>query len=234
MKFLLIKFILNLSFYNVRIFVSFVNTFQCKEKNIKNHLDLIVFKREALYFCMNKKNYMKNICVYCSSSNLVENSYFEIATSLGEKIAKRGKALVFGGSNVGLMKAVANATRENGGEIISIIPEIFKDRVYKDSDEIHITKDLRDRKALMDKKSDAFVTLPGGFGTLDELIENLTLKQLGFHEKPIFILNVNNFFDKLLLQFETAYNQEFTSRDCSKLYKVVSNVEELEKELWKV
>lgn len=155
----------------------------------------------------------RTICVYCSSSDIVDPAFFGVAAALGAAIGKRGDKLVFGGSNTGLMGAVAHATRENGGKIISVIPEVMRGTpfVFDHSHELITTKDLRSRKAAMEVRADAFVVLPGGLGTLDEALEILAAKQMHQHRKPIIFLNARGFWDPLINLFEHLYRERFAS-----------------------
>ncbi|WP_083681132.1 TIGR00730 family Rossman fold protein [Archangium sp. Cb G35] len=155
----------------------------------------------------------RTICVYCSSSGVVEPSWFELASRLGAEIGKRGDRLVFGGSNTGLMGAVAHATREHGGQVISVIPEVMKGTpyVFEPSTEVVVTRDLRARKAAMETRADAFVVLPGGFGTLDETLEIIASKQMHMHRKPIVFVNTKGFWEPLTALFEHLFRERFAS-----------------------
>lgn len=170
----------------------------------------------------------KVICVYASSSNLIDDKYFDIAARLGEAIASNGDTLLFGGGIRGLMGATATAAHRHNGRVVGIIPEALnlKGVVYETCDELVITRSLRERKAIMDERSDAFIALPGGFGTLEELLEIITLKQLKYHNKPIVILNCEGFFDALLEQFRYIMDQHFAKPENSLLYHVTADVED--------
>ncbi|MHB1276001.1 MAG: LOG family protein, partial [Candidatus Humimicrobiaceae bacterium] len=137
----------------------------------------------------------KVICVYSASSTTIDKIYFDTAEELGRKIAENSDILLYGGGLLGLMGAVAKAVHDNKGKVIGVIPKALnlKGVVYKTCDELIITDGMRERKAVMDTKSDVFIALPGGYGTLDELLEIINLKQLKYHNKPIVILNINNF-----------------------------------------
>lgn len=169
----------------------------------------------------------KTICVFCSSSSAVDEVYFEAARNLGKAIAGQGWGLVYGGSDVGLMGAVARAVHLHGGTVVGIIPQTIHARgiAYETADELLITKDLRERKAEMERRADAFIAMPGGFGTLEEIVEVLTLKQLQTHAKPILFLNTNGFYDPLITLFEHYYQQQFAKPDTRKLYHVATDVE---------
>jgi uncharacterized protein (TIGR00730 family) len=170
----------------------------------------------------------KIISVYSSSSPVIAPVYFEIAAELGREIAKSGNALLFGGGMHGLMGATAKAVHQYQGTVIGVIPESLnlKEVVYENCDELIVTKDMRTRKGVMDAKSDAFIALPGGYGTLEELLEIITLKQLEYHKKPIVILNANGFFDPLLFQFQTIVDQRFARTEHQQLYFITDNVSE--------
>jgi cytokinin riboside 5'-monophosphate phosphoribohydrolase len=168
----------------------------------------------------------KVICVYSSSSCTIDKVYFEAAAKLGSEIALREDIFLYGGGLTGLMGACAQAVHQNNGKVIGIIPEALnvKGIVYDRCDELVVTKGMRERKAQMDERSDAFIALPGGYGTLEEILEIITLKQLRYHNKPIVILNIYNFFDNLLSQFDAIVEQNFAKADCKKLYFTTDDV----------
>jgi uncharacterized protein (TIGR00730 family) len=138
-----------------------------------------------------------NICVYCSSSNAIPEIYFEEAKKLGKLIGDHHHDIIYGGANVGLMHTVADAARQAGARSVGIIPEsIHNKRLSSPHDQEQIiTPNMRDRKYLMRKRSDAFIALPGGFGTLEEILEVITLKQLQYHNKAIVFVNTNGFYN---------------------------------------
>lgn len=168
----------------------------------------------------------KVICVYSSSSCTIDKSYFDAAETLGREIAQRGDVFLFGGGLIGLMGACAKAVHRHGGKVIGVIPEALniKGVVYESCDELIVTPGMRERKAIMDARSDAFVALPGGYGTLEELLEIITLKQLKYHNKPIVILNINGFYERLLEQFRIIIDQQFAKPECEKLYFVTDSI----------
>lgn len=170
----------------------------------------------------------KVICVYSSSSCIIDQMYFDAAEELGKEIAVRRDALLYGGGMTGLMGASAKAVHQHGGKVIGIIPEALnvKGIVYETCDELVVTKGLRERKGIMDARSDAFIALPGGYGTLEELLEIITLKQLQYHNKPVVILNVNGFYSKLIGQFDEIIQGNFAKPECKELYLVASTVKE--------
>lgn len=170
---------------------------------------------------------MKHICVYCSASNHIAKKYVDEALRLGEAIAKAGATLVYGGGNVGLMGNVVRAAQAHSAKVIGVIPErlVEREAVYRQCDELIITKTMRERKAIMDEKSDAFIALAGGFGTLDEIMEAITIRQLGFHQKPIVFLNTEGFYDSLLEFFEQLYEQGFARHKEARPYQVAETIE---------
>lgn len=170
----------------------------------------------------------KNICVYCSSSNLLDDIYYLEARLLGQLMAKQGYGLVYGGGNVGLMGVIAKSVHENNGYVYGVIPQALKERegvAYEIADELIVTDSLRERKYLMFEKSQAFITLPGGIGTLEELLETLTLKQLGYHNAPMVIVNTNGFYDALLTLLDQFLEKRFVKPSFPNLFTVVDNVE---------
>jgi len=168
-----------------------------------------------------------HITVFSSSSDAVDPVFFEVAAELGHALAQRGDTLVYGGTKVGLMGAVARAALENGGKVIGVIPRYIAEHGIDFSDcELHVTRNLRDRKAKMEELADAFVVLPGGFGTLEELLEIMTLKQLHQHQKAIVILNTNGFFDPLRALFEHVFQQKFAKETSRALYHFAPTVED--------
>jgi len=171
---------------------------------------------------------MASICVYCSSSNAIADTYPPVAEALGREIARRGHELVYGGGAVGLMGVLAHAAHEEGGTVTGVIPSKLQDRegIAYDADELVVTDTMRERKGIMFRRSDAFVVLPGGFGTLEEFMEVLTLKQLGYHDHPIAILNVNGFFDTLLDFFDELRDGQFAREAITDLVHVVPTAEE--------
>ena len=143
---------------------------------------------------------MKHVCVFCGSQTGSNPVHIETARELGRELAGRGLALVYGGGRVGLMGELATAVVQTGGTVIGVIPHSLsaKEIAYAEATELVVVGTMHERKALMADRSDAFVALPGGFGTCDELFEILTWGQLGIHKKPVAVLNVGGFFDPLL------------------------------------
>jgi hypothetical protein len=170
----------------------------------------------------------KAICVYCSSSDAVDKIYFETAKKLGELIPENGYNLVFGGSEVGLMGELVKSVYASKGKITGIVPKFIKEncKTFEYADEMIVTNNLRDRKALMEENADAFVALPGGFGTLEEILEVLTLKQLGYHNKPVIFINTDGFYDKLIELFEHLYAKHFAKPGSREMYYIAQNAED--------
>ena len=146
------------------------------------------------------------VCLFCGANVGARASYAQAARRLGEALAARGLALVYGGGSVGLMNEAANATLAAGGEVIGVITRELMTREvgHAGLSRMHVVETMHERKALMASLADAFVALPGGFGTFDELCEMLTWDQLGIHEKPVVLINVENFFDGFLAQLDRA------------------------------
>ena len=154
---------------------------------------------------------MKRICVYCGSSPGADPIHREAAENLGTLLAARGIGLVYGGGNVGLMGAVADAALRGGGEVIGVIPSALMDKElgHAGVTKLHVVASMHGRKQLMADLSDGFVSLSGGIGTLEELFETFTWLQLGFHEKPVGLLNVAGFYDHLLTFLRHATAEKF-------------------------
>jgi cytokinin riboside 5'-monophosphate phosphoribohydrolase len=164
-----------------------------------------------------------SLTVYCASSKRVSQLYVDMAMELGKLIAQRGHTLVYGGGNIGLMAAVAKAALTRGGKVKGVILTDFIDRGYANSGhEMHSVNDMRSRKRGLDEFGDAYIALPGGFGTLEEILEIISFKQLGFHHKPIVFVNTNGYFDHLLAQFERGFAEALIHERFRDLYTVVA------------
>jgi len=172
----------------------------------------------------NERTLMKSICVFCSSSNTVERVYHQTATDLGHRIGRLGLELVYGGASIGLMGKVARGVHDEGGRVVGVIPEFFrkKDKTieYKDADELIVTKDMRNRKAIMDERSDAFIVLPGGVGTLEEAMEIVSMKQLCLTDKPLAFINTNKFYDGFVSNLKKMVELKFTKASTLDLFAV--------------
>lgn len=169
------------------------------------------------------------ICVYSSSSNIIDQVYFEEAYKLGSEIAKRGDSFIYGGGMLGLMGECARGVHDQKGTVIGVIPKALniKGVVYEKCDELIITEDMRFRKKVMDERSDAIIAIPGGFGTLEELLEMITLKQLRYHNKPLVILNTNGFYDELIAMFEKIISQQFAKEEMRELYFISDRIDDI-------
>jgi len=170
---------------------------------------------------------IRNICVYCSSSTAAADKFCRAAEELGAALARGGYRLVYGGVNIGLMGKLAAAAKTCGGEVIGVVPEVVRELgiTYTDADEIIYTADLRQRKQKMEELADAFIALPGGFGTLEELLEILTLRQLGTHDKPVVILDIDSYFQSLAVQFEVMYKEKMAKDIHRTTYAFISDIE---------
>lgn len=165
---------------------------------------------------------MKKICVFCGSSKGAVPEYLAAAEKLGNVLSVNDFELVYGGAKVGLMGKVASTVCENGGEVTGVIPrDLFEKEVANtDLENLHVVESMHERKAMMADMSDAFIALPGGFGTFEELFEILTWAQLGFHKKPIGILNINGYYDKLIEFIDNAIDQRFVKEEHKEMFIV--------------
>jgi cytokinin riboside 5'-monophosphate phosphoribohydrolase len=167
----------------------------------------------------------KLLCVYCASSDRLDPKYYAAAAELGREMVLRGWDLVYGGGKTGMMGAVARAVKQNGGRVIGVIPEFMKARelAYIDADELVTVITMRERKLLMETRADAFVALPGGWGTLEEIMEILTLRQLDVVRKPCVLLNQDGFYEPLLQLFERMLEDGFFKPSNLELFRVASS-----------
>ncbi|MEI6572692.1 MAG: TIGR00730 family Rossman fold protein [Alphaproteobacteria bacterium] len=175
---------------------------------------------------------MKNplsICVYCGSGFGTDPAFKIAANELGKSMAEAGARLVYGGGNVGLMGAVAKSVKDHGGTVTGIIPQFLKSReiMFEEADENIVVDDMHTRKRLMFEKSDAFVALPGGVGTLEELVEQLTWAQLGRHTKPIVIADIKGFWRPLITLMAHMRNFEFIRPGLEVSYIVAERAEDI-------
>jgi uncharacterized protein (TIGR00730 family) len=165
------------------------------------------------------------ICIYGASSSNLEQSYYDAARELGGEIASRGHGLVFGGGRHGLMGACAEGAAARGGRILGIAPKFFDEPgiLFPGCSEFIYTDTMRERKQLMEDRSDAVVVLPGGIGTYEEFFEMLTLRQLGQSAKAIAVLNVNGYFEPMEALLRLTAEKKFMSERCLSLYATVSS-----------
>ncbi len=169
------------------------------------------------------------VTVFCGSSDAVAAKYFAAADELGGKLVKRGWRLVYGGGSVGLMGAIARAVLAHGGQVTGVIPKALLDLGVGEEgvSELVVTEGMRDRKAIMDARGDAFVALPGGLGTLEEVLEVMTLKQLGYHAKPVAVLDLDGYFDPLWTQFQRGVDEGFIRPEYLDLWYPAPDVDAL-------
>ena len=172
---------------------------------------------------------MKSLCVYCASSDRVDQKYFAAATQVGREMARRSWTLVYGGGKTGLMGAVARGVKENAGRVVGVIPEFMKVRelAFDEADELISVLTMRERKMLMETRADAFLALPGGWGTLEEILEILTLSHLEVLKKPIVIYNQDGYYDDLLKLFERVVEEKFMLSTVRTKYAVARTVDEI-------
>ena len=166
----------------------------------------------------------KNICVFCSSSNTLDQSYYDDAHVLGELLAKSEFNLVYGGSSVGTMYTIAKSAKANGSKIYGVMPKkLYSFGVHStECDEFFLTDNMRDRKSKLDELSDGVIAMAGGFGTLEEVSEIICHKQLGYHNKPIVFLNTNGFFDNLFTFFDRIVQDSFAKATVKDIYYIAS------------
>lgn len=169
-----------------------------------------------------------NLCVFCASSDSIPEEHSNTARNLAKEMARRNIRLVFGGGNNGLMGVLSETLHDAGGVMAGVITRLLRDigDAYDKANEMIVTEGMHERKAVMYERADGFLALPGGFGTLEELLEIITHKQLAIHHKPIVILNVHGFYDSILAQFEKAYEDGFVDERNRELYFVAGTVDE--------
>jgi uncharacterized protein (TIGR00730 family) len=181
---------------------------------------------------MNEKDIslgLQNICVYCGSGAGKNPAYAETARSLGEILAAARIGLVYGGGSLGLMGEIASSVLDHGGYVTGIIPGFLSQREHMliEAQELIVVDNMHERKQLMFSKSDAFVALPGGLGTLEEFVEQLTWSQLGRHAKPIVLVNIEGFWNPLLVQFDSMQGEGFIRAGLDLNLLVVDRVEDV-------
>jgi uncharacterized protein (TIGR00730 family) len=170
---------------------------------------------------------LRRVCVYCSSTSALEETVEREIRTFGREIAKRGIGLVYGGSSRGLMGALADEVLASGGRVIGVIPKALEAReaAHRGLTELKIVGTMHEREQLLFDLADAFVAFPGGFGTLEEIIEMLTWKQLGIHGKPVVFANIGGYFDPLLAQFDLAIRRKYVRHEDRILYAVASSTQ---------
>lgn len=172
---------------------------------------------------------IQSVAVYCASSNQLKEVYYKEARRLGNLLAEAGLRTVYGDGGIGLMGALADGVLEKGGEIIGVIPQFMVDEHWNNprSTKTIVTQTMHERKAKMEQLCDGMVALPGGIGTMEELFECLTWKQLGLHTKPVVILNINGHFDTILQLIDRMVDERFLRDIHRKMYVVVNSADEV-------
>jgi hypothetical protein len=162
-----------------------------------------------------KSSKIRKICVYCGSGPGIDPAFVESARAFGAILAKNGVGLVFGGGSVGMMGAIAKSVLDHGGKVTGIIPEflVAREHAMRGADNLIVTRDMHERKRKMFEMADAFVALPGGIGTLEEVVEQMTWVQLGRHRKPILLANIKRFWEPLCALIDHMKNLEFIRAD---------------------
>ncbi|QDO99378.1 TIGR00730 family Rossman fold protein [Ferrovibrio terrae] len=170
---------------------------------------------------------IRSVCVYCGSSLGESNVYTAQAQILGQRLAENGIRLIYGGGRIGLMGVVADAVMKGGGEVVGIIPNHLHDWEvgHTGLTELHVVDSMHTRKRMMVEMSDAFIALPGGLGTLDEFFEIITWRQLKLHDKPVLVLNTEDYWHPLMALIETVIERGFARRTATTLYTVVEDAE---------
>ena len=169
---------------------------------------------------------MNNICVFASSSNNLEEVFYNDASELGVLIGKNEMNIVYGGSRLGMMYACASKVKEFGGQVIGVMPQRLYDLGYgnpEDCTQFILTKGMRERKAKMDEISDGVIALTGGFGTLEEVSEIIVQKQLGYNNKPIVFLNTKGFYENLIKFFDAIIENKFAKDETKNLYYIANS-----------
>ena len=174
---------------------------------------------------------LETICVYCGASTQADPLYANMAGQVGQLLAQHGIKTVYGGGTLGLMGAVANGALAAGGQVVGIIPGHLRAR-EQDSQHhgltaLHVVESMHERKKMMVDHANGFIILPGGFGTLDEMFEIITWKQLGLHNKPVVLFNVNGFWDNFLVAIDGALAQNFIKPADRQLFKVANQLDDL-------
>ena len=167
------------------------------------------------------------ICVFCGSSDGTDPIYARTAKELGRRIAEKGMGLVYGGATVGLMGILADAALAEGAEVVGVMPNVLMDReiAHRGVTHFHVVKTMHERKALMYEQAEAFIALPGGYGTLDEFVEIVTWALLKIHQKPCILINTSGYYDSFLAFLDHAMSQGFIKPETRKLIQVASDAE---------
>lgn len=180
------------------------------------------------FFIINKVTKVKTVCVYCASSTKIDQAYVDAAQRLGELLAENNMSVVNGAGKMGLMAAVSNAALEKGGKVTGVIPSFMVEQGWQHDGltELIVVPDMHERKKTMAKLSDAIIALPGGCGTLEELLEVITWKQLGLYLNPIVILNTKGYFDPLIDMLQRAVDENFMRKQHMDIWAVAKTPEQ--------
>jgi uncharacterized protein (TIGR00730 family) len=171
----------------------------------------------------------KLLCVYCGSSSRLEPKYYSAAEAVGRAMVANGWGLVYGGGNVGMMGSVAQAVNDSAGHVVGVIPDFMRERelAYHNADELITVDTMRERKRIMEERASAFLALPGGIGTLEELTEIMTLRYINRLDKPVVLFNQDGFYDELLRFFERMTRERFKSDGLREIVSVAASVDEI-------
>ena len=174
-----------------------------------------------------------NVCVYGASSTQIDSRYIEETEALGRALAAHGHTLVYGAGGAGLMGAVARGVKQGGGDVVGVVPSFLKvdGILFEHCDEIIYTETMRERKQIMEERSQAFIVTPGGIGTYEEFFEIYTLKQLGRHNKPIILFNINGYYDAIVEMLNQTVDQKFMRAESLQLITVVTDADDAVKQL---
>lgn len=172
---------------------------------------------------------ISSVCVFCGAASRLDPRFHDLARATGALVASQGWDLVYGGSRTGTMGSLADGALAGGGKVIGFIPHHLQERELQHTGltECHVVETMHERKKKMVDRSDAFIILPGGFGTLDEFFENITWRQLGLHDKPIVIVNFDGFWDELIALIEKMEKAQFIRSDNMGLFQVVRDITEI-------
>ena len=171
----------------------------------------------------------KSLCVFCGASNAVDKKFLDTGAEFGKLLAERDITLVYGGGDCGVMGAIANATMQNGGHVTGVFPVSLRniENEHQSLSEIIIVNTMHERKQCMFERSDAFIVFPGGFGTMDEMFEIITWKQLLLHDKPIVIFNYQNYWDPLIALMHNIIEHKFAKTETATFFHVVTELEQI-------
>lgn len=171
----------------------------------------------------------QSVCVFCGASNDVDKKYLQIGAEFGKILAQRNVTLVYGGGDCGIMGAIANSTMKNSGHVTGVFPVSLRniENEHQGLTEIIIVNTMHERKQCMFERSDAFIVFPGGFGTMDEMFEILTWKQLKLHNKPIIIFNYQHYWDPLIALMHSIIENRFAKAETATYFHVVTELEQI-------